>query len=196
MTAHSVVAISCHRADGAAAANPSRGQPPRVQPPSVARGNANNIMKAGVSLHCLKMVQPLSGGLGGGVTFQMFPAVLKSKVASFYLTRAWRHWSLFKLNISYLIHLDAPQSGWAPPSTTSHLKELKIWLVTDLFHHDFVFFLQLHLHFTLIYEIGSLLYIWTFQSAVISWSHLALQLLFSCSATLVDWLLIITSVNY
>ena len=37
------------RADGAASANPSRGPPPRVQPPSVARGNTNNIVREGVS---------------------------------------------------------------------------------------------------------------------------------------------------
>ncbi|KAA8592866.1 hypothetical protein FQN60_018321, partial [Etheostoma spectabile] len=34
-------------ADGAASANPSRGPPPRAQPPSVARGNANNIVRDG-----------------------------------------------------------------------------------------------------------------------------------------------------
>lgn len=38
------------RADGAAPANPNRGPLPRAQPPSVARGNANNIVRDGVSL--------------------------------------------------------------------------------------------------------------------------------------------------
>ncbi|XP_044053408.1 disintegrin and metalloproteinase domain-containing protein 9 isoform X1 [Siniperca chuatsi] len=36
-----------YQADGAASANPSRGPPPRAQPPSVARGNANNIVRDG-----------------------------------------------------------------------------------------------------------------------------------------------------
>ena len=37
------------RADGAASANPSSGPPTRAQPPSVARGNGNNIVRDGVS---------------------------------------------------------------------------------------------------------------------------------------------------
>ncbi|XP_044191021.1 disintegrin and metalloproteinase domain-containing protein 9 isoform X2 [Thunnus albacares] len=37
-----------YQADAAASSNPSRGPPPRAQPPSVARGNANNIVKDGV----------------------------------------------------------------------------------------------------------------------------------------------------
>ncbi|TMS01311.1 Disintegrin and metalloproteinase domain-containing protein 9 [Larimichthys crocea] len=36
-----------YQADGVASANPSRGPPPRAQPPSVARGNANNIVRDG-----------------------------------------------------------------------------------------------------------------------------------------------------
>ncbi|XP_042338189.1 disintegrin and metalloproteinase domain-containing protein 9-like, partial [Plectropomus leopardus] len=36
-----------YQADGAASANPSRGPPPRAQPPSVPRGNANNIVRDG-----------------------------------------------------------------------------------------------------------------------------------------------------
>ncbi|XP_049906657.1 disintegrin and metalloproteinase domain-containing protein 9 isoform X1 [Epinephelus moara] len=36
-----------YQADGAASANPSRGPPPRAQPPPVARGNANNIVRDG-----------------------------------------------------------------------------------------------------------------------------------------------------
>ncbi|XP_067430882.1 disintegrin and metalloproteinase domain-containing protein 9 isoform X1 [Thunnus thynnus] len=36
-----------YQADAAASSNPSRGPPPRAQPPSVARGNANNIVKDG-----------------------------------------------------------------------------------------------------------------------------------------------------
>uniref|UniRef100_A0A3Q1EYA7 ADAM metallopeptidase domain 9a n=1 Tax=Acanthochromis polyacanthus TaxID=80966 RepID=A0A3Q1EYA7_9TELE len=36
-----------YQADGSAAANPVRGPPPRVQPPSVARGNASSIVRDG-----------------------------------------------------------------------------------------------------------------------------------------------------
>uniref|UniRef100_A0AAX7T6H3 ADAM metallopeptidase domain 9 n=1 Tax=Astatotilapia calliptera TaxID=8154 RepID=A0AAX7T6H3_ASTCA len=39
-----------YEADGMASANHSRRPPPRAQPPSVARGNANNIVRDGVSL--------------------------------------------------------------------------------------------------------------------------------------------------
>uniref|UniRef100_A0A3Q1IF28 ADAM metallopeptidase domain 9 n=1 Tax=Anabas testudineus TaxID=64144 RepID=A0A3Q1IF28_ANATE len=42
--------FSVFRADGAASDKPSRAPPPRAQPPSVARGNANNIVRDGVSL--------------------------------------------------------------------------------------------------------------------------------------------------
>ncbi|XP_069378979.1 disintegrin and metalloproteinase domain-containing protein 9 isoform X2 [Paralichthys olivaceus] len=38
-----------YQADGAASDNPIRGPPPRAQPPSVARGNAGNIVKEGVA---------------------------------------------------------------------------------------------------------------------------------------------------
>lgn len=44
-----LLSLPVFRADGAASANPSRGPPPRAQPPSVARGNANNIVRDGVS---------------------------------------------------------------------------------------------------------------------------------------------------
>ncbi|XP_040011129.1 disintegrin and metalloproteinase domain-containing protein 9 isoform X2 [Xiphias gladius] len=37
-----------YQGDRAASANPRRGPPPRAQPPSVARGNANNIVRDGV----------------------------------------------------------------------------------------------------------------------------------------------------
>ncbi|XP_076003609.1 disintegrin and metalloproteinase domain-containing protein 9-like isoform X2 [Genypterus blacodes] len=37
-----------YQADGGAAVNPSRTPPPRAQPPSVTRGNSNNIVKDGV----------------------------------------------------------------------------------------------------------------------------------------------------
>ncbi|KAM7018755.1 disintegrin and metalloproteinase domain-containing protein 9 isoform 2-T2 [Tautogolabrus adspersus] len=37
-----------YQADGAASANPSRGPPPRAQPPSVPRGNANDFARDGV----------------------------------------------------------------------------------------------------------------------------------------------------
>ena len=44
-----VLSLPVFRPDGAATDNPIRGPPPRAQPPSVARGNASNIVKEGVS---------------------------------------------------------------------------------------------------------------------------------------------------
>lgn len=44
-----VCSLPVFRADSRAPPNPSRGPPPRAQPPPVARGNPNNIVRDGVS---------------------------------------------------------------------------------------------------------------------------------------------------